>query len=203
LREFHTYWVHFVPESFFLHHLLGAVEEVRSWNVSAVAWMQPVFERLPELFEDAEGEHPRPRPNPPAPVACRVEAALMALVADLIESLPEGVGARPLLRLKPAIDFMDGAYLRHPSLAEVAASAHLAPNYFHRVFARQTGVTPFAYMERKRLDRARRLLSHPGLNIGEVAARCGYENAHYFSRAFRKRFGCPPSAVARSAAAQP
>ena len=40
---------------------------------------------------------------------------------------------------------------------------------------------------------ARRLLIGTNYTIGAIAARCGYENIYYFSRAFRKAVGCSPS----------
>lgn len=55
-----------------------------------------------------------------------------------------------------------------------------------------------AELRRRRLETAARLLSHtpsrPGL-VAEVALRCGYTDMAAFSRAFRRRFGHPPSAL--------
>jgi transcriptional regulator GlxA family with amidase domain len=69
----------------------------------------------------------------------------------------------------------------------------MAANYFHRLFKRELGITPFQYMERKRLDEARRLLGDGRLNVKEVAALTGYENPLYFSRVFHRHFGSRPS----------
>lgn len=44
-----------------------------------------------------------------------------------------------------------------------------------------------------RMRHAKRLLIGTNYTIGAIAARCGYENIYYFSRAFRKEVGCSPS----------
>ena len=100
-----------------------------------------------------------------------------------------------LARLKPAIDYMDSEFANNPRLGEAAARTGLSPNYFHRLFHRATGVTPFQYMETRRLDTARGILAEGRLNVKEVAAASGYDNPFYFSRAFRKRFGVSPSDI--------
>lgn len=53
-------------------------------------------------------------------------------------------------------------------------------------------VGEWIYSERMLL--ARRLLAGTTFSIGEIAIRCGYENIYYFSSAFRKAHGTPPSA---------
>ncbi|GEM_PF-6267562 len=39
---------------------------------------------------------------------------------------------------------------------------------------------------------ARELLLNRYMSVGEVAARCGYEDANYFTRLFHKIHHCPP-----------
>ena len=149
-----------------------------------------------EIFEDPESERNRLRCEPPLALLCRIEAILMSLVGDLLETpgmQEAGEDDDTLVKLKPAIDFMDCHYLENPSLSEVAAKACLAANYFHRLFKRITKMTPFEYMEQKRFDDARRLLADRRLSVKQVAERCGYENPFYFSRAYSQRFGNPPS----------
>jgi AraC-like DNA-binding protein len=199
-RAMLAYWIHFGAKSFYLHHQLGATRTPRCWPLSRVKWIKPIFLRMSEIFQNPESKHSRPRLDPPLPLVCRLEAVLMYLVADLLNVSHEPVktAETELRRLKPAIEFMDAHFLLNPSLAKVAAPAGFAPNYFHRVFCRAAGITPFAYMERRRLEQARRLLFDAQISIKEVAAQSGYENQLYFSRVFRRRFGCSPSEMHRT-----
>ena len=199
-NQMRVYWVHFTPASFYLHHRLKSIRGVVSWPLREKSWIKPDFIRMGEIFEEPEAERNRLRSEPPLALLCRIEAILMWLVGDLLE-MPglevAGEDDDELLRLKPAIDFMDRHYRENPSLAEVAGRAHLAANYFHRLFKRMTCVTPFEYMEQKRFDDARRLLGEGRLSVKQVAERSGYENPLYFSRAFRQRFGHSPTSFQR------
>ena len=55
------------------------------------------------------------------------------------------------------------------------------------------GEGPQAMAARLRLNRAAHLLQGTSLSVGEVGAVCGFENNCSFSRAFRERYGLPPS----------
>lgn len=63
-------------------------------------------------------------------------------------------------------------------------------------------LTPQALYRRLRLGQGRKFLQETDLKIGEIALRCGYENASAMSRAFRAEFGQSPRAV-RAALGRP
>lgn len=199
-RSMRAYWIHFTCESFYLHHRLDLALTVRTWPADRLRWARDTFRRMDEVFQDPETKHSTPRRDPPLGLICRFESLLMYFVADLLESshAPFSESALELRRLKPAIDYMDAHFIHNPSLEEVAKQAGLAPNYFHRLFRKASGATPFVYMERRRLDRARRLLFSERITVKEAAAQCGYENQLYFSRVFRRRFGLAPSELFRA-----
>ena len=76
---------------------------------------------------------------------------------------------------------------------DCAKACNMSKSWFIRSFRARTGETPQRYLTNIRLSQARELLSSSSLNIGEIAAFCGYENALYFSRIFRKYMGLSPS----------
>jgi transcriptional regulator GlxA family with amidase domain len=77
---------------------------------------------------------------------------------------------------------------------EMAAEACLSRSQLTRVFERQLGVAPMAFVIECRLDRARQMLLESRLAVSEIAATLGYEDAHFFSRQFKARFGASPRA---------
>lgn len=87
------------------------------------------------------------------------------------------------------------------SLETAARSLRRNPRYLNRVFEADGG-SFMRWTWQRRLERAHELLaaSSDSLHsITDVAFSCGFKNVSHFSRAFRERFGCAPSAVLQRA----
>ena len=69
--------------------------------------------------------------------------------------------------------------------------------YFCRKFKENTGLSPMRYLNIYRVEKARRMLRSGARDIGQVALSCGFPDANYFSRCFKKHFGFTPSACCR------
>ena len=69
-------------------------------------------------------------------------------------------------------------------------------DYLRKLFKKETGVTPHEYLTRMRMNAAQLLLSGTSrfdYSINETSEMCGFSEPLYFSRVFKKRFGCSPS----------
>lgn len=78
---------------------------------------------------------------------------------------------------------------------EVANFLQLHPNHISRLFTQFSSETFNHYVLKARLEKARRLLKKPGLNIGDIARECGFSEANYFIRCFRAAYGESPGRV--------
>lgn len=78
------------------------------------------------------------------------------------------------------------------SVTEMAAAVNYEASGFSRAFKLATGVTPFAYFTRRRLERAAEQL-RAGQSITNVSLAVGYANTSKFAAAFRRRFGMSPT----------
>jgi transcriptional regulator GlxA family with amidase domain len=87
------------------------------------------------------------------------------------------------------------------SVTALAERAFMSPRNFARVFAREVGAPPGAYVESVRVERARTLLETTGLQIDEVARRCGFGTVETLRRAFGRRVRVSPSDYRRRFAA--
>ncbi|MGE7391132.1 GlxA family transcriptional regulator [Streptomyces sp. NPDC004126] len=79
----------------------------------------------------------------------------------------------------------------------LAARAALSPRHFARAFQAETGVTPGRYVERVRVEHARRLLEEGGEGIAQIARSCGYGTPEALRRAFVRTLGQPPAEYRR------
>ncbi len=86
-------------------------------------------------------------------------------------------------------DHLDGDL----SVGALAERSFMSPRNFARVFAKEVGMTPAAYVEALRLERARVLLETTDLLLEEIAARCGFGTVETLRRTFGRRLHVSPS----------
>jgi transcriptional regulator GlxA family with amidase domain len=80
------------------------------------------------------------------------------------------------------------------SVPALAARAAMSERHFARAFKAETGMTPAAYVEALRVERARLALEGGALPIDAVARRCGFGTVETLRRAFARRLGVSPGA---------
>lgn len=90
------------------------------------------------------------------------------------------------------LEYMSARLADDLTLAELAAEACISVNHFVRRFRERTGVTPFAYLTKLRIEAAQRMLLTTDIAISEIASLCGYLNAGAFSSAFQRHVGSSP-----------
>jgi len=78
------------------------------------------------------------------------------------------------------------------SVDALARRAAMSPRNFCRVFGREIGMTPGRFVERVRLEAARRLLEESARSIPEVAVACGFGTAETMRLAFHRALGVSP-----------
>ncbi|MFE6065328.1 GlxA family transcriptional regulator [Streptomyces sp. NPDC056525] len=79
------------------------------------------------------------------------------------------------------------------SVEALATRARLSPRHFARAFQAETGTTPGRYVDRVRLEHARRLLEETSRGVEEVARASGYGTPEAMRRAFTKALGTAPA----------
>jgi transcriptional regulator GlxA family with amidase domain len=104
------------------------------------------------------------------------------LAAQLAEREPIRA-AQELARAQPEADL---------TVEALASHAHMSVRGFARAFRREVGVTPAAYVETVRIERAVELLQTTAAGADQIAAACGFGSAETFRRAFRRRLGVTP-----------
>lgn len=90
-------------------------------------------------------------------------------------------------RLRLAADYIDTGHAEPMSLTDMAAVACLSRYHFVRHFRALHGITPYAYLLRKRARVARRLLDAGEHDRERVALLCGFANRFSLARALARR----------------
>lgn len=77
---------------------------------------------------------------------------------------------------------------------EMIKRSKLAERTFKRRFAAATGLTPIAYVQRLRIEDAKRRLERTDTSVDDISWRVGYEDAAFFRRLFKRTTGMAPGA---------
>lgn len=126
-------------------------------------------------------------------------SSLYALLGKHLGSRePHYSSSRERQLLEPAMVYLK-EHLTDPELelCQLSRLAGVSDAYLRRVFKRQHGVGPSAYVIRERMRMASALLESGERNIAAVALQVGYRDALYFSRLFKKQTGISPSRYSR------
>lgn len=97
---------------------------------------------------------------------------------------------QPLRDLQAWIADNLGADLRVETLAE---RAHMSPRNFARAFRREVGLTPGAYVEAVRIERAKQRLERGAAPVESIARDCGFGTPETMRRAFGRTLGVAPA----------
>jgi AraC-like DNA-binding protein len=96
----------------------------------------------------------------------------------------DGLTRAQLRRVDECIDGSPGADLK---LSELASVAGVSTYHFCRQFKRSTGVSPWQYVLRWRVDRAAAMLAtNLSTPVAAVAAACGFVDQSHLTRVFRR-----------------
>ena len=81
----------------------------------------------------------------------------------------------------------------HFKIENASARIGFDKDYLRRLFKKETGMPPIAYLTELRIRQAKQLLKQQGfLHIEEIAGLCGFQDSFYFSTCFKKHTGHSP-----------
>jgi AraC family transcriptional regulator len=101
-----------------------------------------------------------------------------------------GLGSARLRRIKELVHAKMEDDL---SLDEMAQSIGLSTAHFARMFRKSTGETPYQFVLRQRVERAKAMLRAPDARVLDVAVACGFKTQQHFAQVFRDVCGVSPT----------
>jgi AraC-like DNA-binding protein len=79
-----------------------------------------------------------------------------------------------------------------PAIPGLARELGVAYSYFRREFKRHTGLAPYQYVRRLRLEKARRMIGSSSESLQSISERLGFASPFHLSAAFKKQYGQSP-----------
>ena len=96
--------------------------------------------------------------------------------------------------LRLCTDLMEEKYLDSQlTIDKICKTVSVSRSGLQRLFNEYFKLSPKQYLLNLRMNKAVGLLMENGLSVKEIAFACGFSDEKYFSRAFKKRYGYPPS----------
>lgn len=124
----------------------------------------------------------------------RAEIALLSALARIAENATREQDGPLVAECKR---YLEEHLAKDVSLTALATHIGYTPPYVVKLFRRQCGITPMAYLAELRLAQSAAALADLTRSIREIALASGFPDANYFSRAFRRHYGVSPSEYRR------
>lgn len=87
-------------------------------------------------------------------------------------------------------------------VSDLGALLNWTEAHFSRVFKQTFGISPHAYLLRRRIERASRLMIESTTPLSEIALKCGFNDQAHLSKRFRKHMDATPAAWRREQMSQ-
>jgi len=145
------------------------------------------------LFRRMEEELSAKRPG----FECILQSLLLETVVTLSReySNSTALGAGRMLKMGEAVAWMETNYASEITIPGLARMAALSERQFLRLFRKVFGHPPLEHLLAIRVNAAAQLLKN-GASVSEAAFACGFTDASYFAKQFRRFHGVSPKAAA-------
>ena len=95
-------------------------------------------------------------------------------------------------KLRQAIDYIQAHLSKDISLQAIATELGMSPYYFSHLFKKSTGISPYQYLLKCRMERAKQLLLKGDTSIADVALQVGFTSQSQFGKHFKRFTGVTP-----------
>jgi two-component system, response regulator YesN len=89
-------------------------------------------------------------------------------------------------------NYIEKSYMKNIGLEQIAAELHYSPNYLNLIFKQDTGETIADCILKRKMEKAKEMLTDIHHKIYTVAEELGFSNTAYFCRVFKKYYGITP-----------
>ncbi len=150
-------------------------------NNPAIADATALLLAIKKEFEEAQSDY-----------ATAIRALLLQLLITIRRRFPivneEGkkrLAVQNIDGVVRAVAYIDDNFTSDITLEEIAAEAYLSKSHFCVLFKKLNGLTPWEYINIKRINKAVELLKTTNESVLDIATQCGYNNTANFNKIFK------------------
>ncbi|MGE4585286.1 MAG: AraC family transcriptional regulator [Sphaerochaeta sp.] len=145
--------------------------------------------RIEETFRDiysCRGD----RPAQIVGMTGKLYTCLSFLMSQTSHAFPHNPGRE---YIEPACEYIALNYAKKITIEDIATATGVSRSCLYRAFMANLSQSPIEYLSAYRIKVSCNLLEKGELSIKEVAYACGFSNALYYNRVFKKVMGFPPT----------
>lgn len=91
------------------------------------------------------------------------------------------------------LEFINREFGKSITLSDIAQSCQISPFYLNKCFKETVGETPIQYLTKVRIRRSTELLTQTVQSVDAIARQCGFKNANYYAKVFKKIMDMSPT----------
>lgn len=159
---------------------------------AAQGWEEKVIELLKRIYQLYQEES--------FAYELRIASSLVELWYEMIHGNEERIVNRnseeslSQRRIKKALKYIDEHYQETIELKDIAGELGVSGGEVSRLFKKMLNETCFEYIGNYRIMRSMDLLNYTNMPISEIALKTGFNSFSYFTKYFKNKVGCSPSA---------
>jgi AraC family transcriptional regulator len=177
--------------------------KARPGNAVRLMHIREVVGQVVTLLKAADQELGQTQEAAKSSIA-RATSMLVAEIGPAELLLPRIEGAAPLLpwQASRVREYVERNLAQAIRVSDLSALVFRTAAHFSRAFKRSFGLTPHAYVLRRRIELASQLMVESNMPLSQIALRCGFNDQAHLCKRFRKHTGATPAAWRRTQMSQ-
>jgi AraC family transcriptional regulator len=177
--------------------------KARPGNSVRLMHIQEIVGRVVSLLNDADRELGQTQDAAKSSIA-RATSILMAEIGRSAALPARCEGVAPLLpwQASRVREYIERNIAQGIRVSDLSAVVFRTAAHFSRAFKRSFGLTPHAYVLRRRIELASQLMIESSTPLSQIALKCGFNDQAHLCKRFRKHTGATPAAWRRAQMSQ-
>jgi len=94
--------------------------------------------------------------------------------------------------IKVVVDYINEYFHEEITLGNLSEKFHIESSYLSKLFKKETGNNLIYHLARKRIEKAKEMITKNDMSLTEISFSVGYDDYNYFNKVFRKMSGVSP-----------